>query len=135
MDRLSEIEERLANATPGPWKAYGTTVAAVTGPGDCGGCSGLISPEHEPSCYWSEIAGAGEPDAELIAHAPADLAALVAFAREIEARHRPVHPDWVRPGDRICEECTDAAAYAAGVSYVAWPCPTAAAVQKLGEGS
>lgn len=61
-----------------------------------------------------------------------ELEVLIGVVREIEARHRPVHPDWVRAGDRICEECTDAAAYAAGVSYVAWPCSTAAAVQKLG---
>lgn len=26
-----------------------------------------MSPAHEPSCYWSEIAGAGEADAEFIA--------------------------------------------------------------------
>lgn len=66
MNHLDEIAARLEAATPGPWEAYGTTVAAMTGPGDCGGCSGLPSPAHEPACYWSEIAGASEADAALI---------------------------------------------------------------------
>lgn len=60
-----------------------------------------------------------------------DLAALVAVVRHVGTLHRAVHRDWVRPGDRICEECTDAAAYAAGAPGVAWPCPTAQALDGL----
>lgn len=90
MTRLDEIAARLEAATPGPWEAYGTTVAAMTGPGECGGCSGLPSPAHEPACLWSEVAGAGELDADLIAHAPADLAALLAVVREVAKVSVPV---------------------------------------------
>lgn len=134
MTRLDEIAARLEAATPGPWEAYGTTVAAMTGPGDCGGCSGLPSPEHEPSCLWSEIAGADEPDAELIAHAPADLSSLLAVVREVAGLHRPV-PDGL--GDTgtgygtvspACGTCGTHDEYA-----VPWPCPTARALEALTE--
>ena len=68
IDRDRDRLRRLADAaTPGPWEAFGTVIAAITGTGGCGGCSGILSPAHEPSCYWSEIAGAGEADAEFIA--------------------------------------------------------------------
>ena len=71
--RLAEIRARVEAATEGPWEAFETTVGAITGPGDCGGCSGLLSPAHEPSCYWSEIAGACEADAEFIAASRTDV--------------------------------------------------------------
>lgn len=74
-DRLSEIEGRLAAATPGPWEA-------VTD-------NDRRSKEHS---VWSEGSSdyvaewvATRPDADLIANAPADLAALVKFAREVQA--------------------------------------------------
>lgn len=126
MTRLDEIEARLAAATPGPWEAYGTTVAAMTGPGDCGGCSGLPSPEHEPSCLWSQIAGADEPDAELIAHAPADLSSLLAVVREVARLHQPCHTECLNPSHeafceaQICKTCDHI-----------WPCPTARALEAL----
>ena len=67
-DRDRDRLRRLADAaTPGPWEAFGTVIAAITGTGGCGGRSGILSPAHESSCYWSEIAGAGEADAEFIA--------------------------------------------------------------------
>jgi hypothetical protein len=102
MDRLSEIEERLANATPGPW--------VVEGLGDWVGPIGIpVAPDD---------GGLTVPDAELIAHAPADLAALVAVVREVEALHRRR----VERPNAGCLQCGQI-----------WPCPTAAAVQKLGE--
>ncbi len=52
-----------------------------------------------------------------LSKARADLAALVAVVREVAALHR--RDTW-----SDCGRC-----------HVAWPCPTAAAVQKLGEGS
>lgn len=127
--RLDEIAERLEAATPVPWQAYGTTVAAMTGPGDCGGCSGLPSPAHEPACLWSEIAGADEPDAELIAHAPADLSSLLAVVREVAARHHRTaaseDPAWqyvTGLRDAYCAHC-----------LADWPCPDARALEALTE--
>lgn len=63
----AELRQVAEKATPGPWEAYGNIVAGITGPGGCGGCSGTLSPDHEPACYWSEIAQAGEPEAQFIA--------------------------------------------------------------------
>ena len=85
-----EYLQKLADAaTSGPWEAHGTSIAAITGSGSCRGCSGLVSPAHEPSCYWSEIAGAGDADAEFIASArtavPALLDALAAAEARIDA--------------------------------------------------
>lgn len=135
MNRLDEIESRLEAATPGPWEAYGTVVAAMTGPGDCEGCSGVVGgPLHEPSCLWSEIAGAGEADAELIAHAPADLAALLAVVREVARLHQPI-PDGMGFIDgsygTISPACGTCGAY--DEYAVPWPCPTARALQALTE--
>ena len=118
MDRLREIEERLASATPGPWEI------------------GVVEPMPDgwPGAYAAvepNIAGGLDPlDAELIAHAPADLAALVAVVREVEALHRPHVVVCLNPSHgkdcvgQVCDTCD-----------APWPCPTAAAVQKLGSGS
>ena len=113
-DRLRELAE---NATPGPWEASNTTVAAITGPGGCGGCSGLLSPAHEPSCYWSEIAGACEADAEFIAASRQAVPALLDMLDQAEAErdqaqaaldrvrelHQPCNHDAPCRGD--CSEC------------------------------
>jgi hypothetical protein len=135
MDRLSEIEERLANATPGPWfRPLDTrSKASVT----------AQLPDDEPGTFADRLDIDGNPervavvqcatwssgkhvrkrsgrDLELIAHAPADLAALVAVVREVAALHRRR----VERPNAGCLQCGQI-----------WPCPTAAAVQKLGEGS
>ena len=77
-----------AAATAGPWEAYGTAIEAEAGPGGCGGCSGLLSPAHEPACYWSEVAGAGEADAEFIAAARSMLPAAVEALARVRGLHR-----------------------------------------------
>ena len=70
LDVIREARDYLAGliegATPGPWDAYGEAIMANVGPGDCRGCSGILSPAHEPSCGWTEIAGARDVDARLI---------------------------------------------------------------------
>ena len=80
MARLDAIRDLADAATPGPWDAYGEAIMANVGPGDCRGCSGILSPAHEPSCGWTEIAGARDVDAHLIvalrAAAPLLTAAL-----------------------------------------------------------
>lgn len=140
-DRLSEIEARLAAATPGPWEADTYPVrkrSSKTGrvlayrPED--GTRGSVSVVPSDGVY-GVMDG---PDAELIAHAPADLAALVKFAREVERLHKP-HPDggqgydsageyvWF---DQVCQTCGQHDEYG-----VPWPCPTAQAVQGFGGAS
>lgn len=126
-DRLSEIEARLAAATPGPWlDGMGTHGNPADGPQFCE-VRTEATDERTKGITIAELPldkGAAQ-DAELIAHAPADLAALVKFAREVEALHQPDFFD-----TSVCFACsTD------GVVHVPWPCPTAAAVQKLREGS
>lgn len=69
MMRLDEIEARLAAATPGPWEAD-----ALEGNLDAANGTRVANVG-----WWSDT------DADIIAHAPADLAALVEFARLIEA--------------------------------------------------
>ena len=82
---LEPIKERLAAATPGPWdfhvlpQSVGITVAT-------------IHSEQGPreTCWTAdlppEIGGMGtEKDAEFIAHAPEDIAALVAEVERLRA--------------------------------------------------
>jgi len=121
MDRLTQIEERLANATPGPWETRqhatfpGRKVVGPREPEDIAkGPVTLMEP-----IFWTERSAA---NAELIAAAPTDLAALVMVVRAVEALHRTHGPD--DHGVEYCFECAET-----------WPCPTAAAVQGLGEGS
>lgn len=62
--------------------------------------------EEQPGVPW-------DADAEFIAHAREDVPALIAVVRKVEALHwRDTYSD--------CGRC-----------HVAWPCPTAAAVQEL----
>lgn len=77
-DRLSEIEARLASATPGPWEV------------DAGGyvCTVNELPVFGlPERYRYEIGGqyraprADIPNMELIAHAPTDIALLLRLVR------------------------------------------------------
>jgi hypothetical protein len=113
-DLLSEIEERLANATPGPWDWVPSAVE--------GGSHvlGVVGESGFPVLRTSPYAPPRQRDADLIAHAPADLAALVAVVREVAALHRRR----VERPNAGCLQCGQI-----------WPCPTAAAVQQLGEGS
>jgi hypothetical protein len=68
-ERVDEIRQRLEAATPGPWKADATEndvpVVCVDGP-----IPGTATVLFEGD--WAE-----QPDAELIAHAPDDLAFLL----------------------------------------------------------
>lgn len=73
MSRLDAIAARLEAATPGPWQAVTDNDGRTK--------------EH---AVWSERFLIAEciqtkPDADLIAHAPADLAVLLAVVREVAA--------------------------------------------------
>ena len=95
---LQAIEARLAAATPGPWKAQDFVAAPTEDAGSAvvkQGNGGLVAyalrsgaVEHEwydkPQC---------DADAEFIAHAPADMRALldeVKAVRDAVARHPDV---------------------------------------------
>ena len=76
---LSEIEERLADATPGPWTA-GKNYAAVIAPAIPLVCKGEC--DCNPTCnemYGGKLIGESieRADAELIMHAPTDLRELI----------------------------------------------------------
>ena len=118
---LAGIEKRAAAATEGPWEAHEGTVGAMTGPRGCGGCSGLVSPRHEPACFWSEVAGAAPADAAFIAAARTAIPALTAAVRDVLAALTP-HWDaqvrreakFGRPGSAcVCEVCDAVRAIAA----------------------
>lgn len=98
MSRLDEIERRLAAATPGPWAWRNTAepylmgvrtriVMAFRRMGTQG-----AQPQFRDDHGLLVDAGKANlnafPDAVLIANAPADLAALVQFARAVEAARR-----------------------------------------------
>ena len=86
--RVGEIENRLAAATPGPWKADTATR------GDCvvWGPNGrfLMNAQAEP--HWVEYPGekravsfdVDRRNCEFIAHAPADVAYLLAELRKAQ---------------------------------------------------
>ena len=124
---LAGIEKRVAAATEGPWEAHEGTVGAMTGPRGCGGCSGLVSPRHEPACFWSEVAGAAPADAAFIAAARTAVPALTAAVRDVLALHRP--QPYGREGDPpfvprlVCDHCL--AQHDGAVEY---PCPTVRAL-------
>ena len=115
-ETLVSIRARVDAATEGPWRAYGTVIDAVTGTGDCKGCSGLDWPAHEPSCYHSEVAGSLPQNAEFIAHSRTDLPALLDSLEAILDTH--VEREW-RPfdglylGSTVCDHCRRT-----------WPCTT-----------
>ena len=126
-DRLTEIEARLAAATPGPWEARDGLYDGkyVVGPREAGdiakGPIQLFSPT-----FWTKRSAR---NAELIAAAPADLAALVAVVREVEEIHRRVR---LSDGRWICAICPTVTPSGALVPTL-YPCPTVVAVQKLGD--
>ena len=107
---IKHLQELESSATSGGWYAYGDVIAAMTGPGDCGGCSGVVGgPRHEPACEWSEIAWAGESDAEFIAAARRVVPSFIRLAEITLEQHNPLRSgfdtDW-------CKGCG-----------AVWPCP------------
>lgn len=67
-ERLEEIQQRLDRATPGPWEADAMEGYIVAPSGDVATVT-----------RWSDA------DADLIAHAPEDLAVLVAEVERLRA--------------------------------------------------
>lgn len=88
MTRLDEIEARLAAATPGPWfDGMGTHGNPADGPEFCE-VRTKSTDERTRGITIAELPldkGAAQ-DAELIAHAPADLAALLAVVKAVRTK-------------------------------------------------
>lgn len=75
-ERLEEIQQRLDRATPGPWDYIGQGYIVHLGT-QYDGCG--------VPTVWTRIP-CTDADADLIAHAPTDLAALVAEVRALRKR-------------------------------------------------
>lgn len=140
MSRLSEIEARLTAATPGPWWWRNTTEPYLQGArtrivmafGRMGmqGAQPLFRDSDGVLVDGGKANLNAFPDADLIAHAPADLAALVEFAREVEGLHQPHKVICLNPTHgadcdaNVCNTCD-----------TPWPCRTAGAIQRIGGAS
>lgn len=70
---LSEIEARLNAITPGTWMVAERTANV------------MVATESDPIIWWAET-GRYSGDAEFIAHAPEDIAALIVRVHELESQ-------------------------------------------------
>lgn len=164
MDALEEIRGRLEAATPGPWKAKHRPDLPVENDPDIlakernemGGQVGSAIHNGDPSnplwgSVWPNRNAA--KNAEFIAHAPTDMARLLAALEAVLALHKPVtvyeldplNGTWVydESDERkvmsvLCSECTpdpiieeiDESEYDGPNDIdVDFPCPTVKAVQ------
>jgi hypothetical protein len=86
---LDAIRARLAKATPGPWEANerGWTVVSEH-------ANICALHDGQDSEFWKtqgRDSGQGQPNADLIAHAPTDLADLLALLDEARAALREIY--------------------------------------------
>src|SRR5690606_22140023 len=107
-DLLSEIEERLANATPGPWDWVPSAVE--------GGSHvlGVVGESGFPVLRTSPYAPPRQRDAEFIAHARTDVPRLVKALEAVLEDHKP-RTHATHTG---CRECGQL-----------WPCNTQRAIE------
>jgi hypothetical protein len=88
-DRLAEIRARLDAATPGPWTTDRSPLADDGNSAwfpECGYFYEVTAPRLQK--YVAEAYGHEPADAELIAHAPADIAWLLGEVERLAARVR-----------------------------------------------
>lgn len=89
MTRLDEIEARIADATPGPWRAdqCGGGEESFSGSWVCPGghANGVWSNPAERDVLRDET-GLSSPDAEFIAHSREDMAALLAVVKAVRTK-------------------------------------------------
>jgi hypothetical protein len=119
-DRLTEIEERLKAATPGPWEPYQSenfeplsVAKRVRHPG--------MTEMHYVASWVNKAA-----DQAFIANAPTDTAALLSAVKAVLAIHKPTRWAMVDPGCVTCRE---------NGTPLAWPCPTVKAINAALEGN
>jgi hypothetical protein len=74
-EELTEINDRAAAATPGPWTAH------VEGRDFLGGSSCIVTGSED-----LELSGASEADYDFIAHARQDIPRLVTEIRSLRAK-------------------------------------------------
>lgn len=110
-NRLDQIEARAKAATDGPWERNRTYLGGAY----------LVS-VRSPHVTVAE--GFLKRDAEFIAHARADVPDLVAFVRDVEARHA-ARSNGARNG-WLGEPFTDCAGCGKP-----WPCPDRQALDRL----
>ena len=147
-DRLDEIQARADKATDGPWVVE-----------DQQGTDLIVAPSGHAVAYNADDRDIGRPNSEFMAHARADVPALVAALRAVLDLHRPLrlyeHEDLCGRTDEehreerhvefeegceyycldhptdyvLCAECRDV-----NGDSVDYPCPTVRAVEAaLGE--
>ncbi len=85
-ERLAEIKARLAAATPGPWEVLHNSSSDV---------SVFSTSPHagQKAVAWMAETLRCEQNAELIAHAPTDLADLLAYVGQLEGLLRDLCED------------------------------------------
>lgn len=104
---LAPIEARLAAATPGPWE-WDASILGDLQTLRAGLAMVLDADGDYCGSAWVDIS---EPDAELIANAPTDLAALIEEVKRLRAVVRS-HFDWTEittvsgPFEALCCECS-----------------------------
>lgn len=136
---LDAIKARIAARTPGGWELGDGWVYTDPIYDDdtrltpIGRAAKFADPERQ-AAEWERV----RHDLELIAHAPTDLAALVAEVKRLRtfvdgARllHRPVE---IEPSSTICGECSHRMPNGRYMPVVEYPCPTRAALDALDAG-
>ena len=115
MKRLDEIEARTTAATEGPW-GHGQCVPC----GERGRLDVAIWGRNGNALItsWRDQDEYDPEDAEFIAHARADVPALVAVARYALSQHAP-------DGRGNCGPCDDA------TGEDGWPCSTVREIHRL----
>jgi hypothetical protein len=102
--RLDAMQARAEAATEGPWEAVPTVRAAI------------VAFDNDDSGYWTDVADGfeTEADAAFVAAARTDLPALLGFARDVLALHRPERPTGNLVTDATpsyCGGCYEAGGY------------------------
>ena len=131
MNNLEDIKNRLAAATPGPWKAFRVSVGGGTTSGVFEPIPGAKGTENyaRPITGWFNShrramdSDAQHADAELIAHAPEDIARLVKALEAVTALHEPTCEQ--SGTNCINEDCRMRICGPCGESH---PCPTLTAL-------
>jgi hypothetical protein len=84
MTRLDEIAARLADATPGPWETVPSWHPGYVAAFDSSRGTQVVAEAHRSGLRLAA-------NADLIAHAPEDLAALLAVAHAAQDALSPFH--------------------------------------------
>lgn len=143
MSDLQPIKDRLAAATPGPWERPLRVRSRSYVQADM--------PKGDPSSRWKDQTDhEGNPekvaivscptwsdskfvrkqsgrDLEFIAHAPTDIAKLVATVEAVLALHEPFEWSFGQGPVRSCRECADGGMSEQEAEY---PCATVRAIEQ-----